>query len=919
MKHSKLLSLILCVATVISGLVYPVVAESTVTSADFTAEELDCSSYDIRKYTEPFWEGNIVYNEIVHPIRAKNGYISSFPLMYKASEIVSVKDYKLKKTYVEGVDYMLVAGTLCILETGSIPVMDWEDMHPTSVPAGYGSDEFAPYYPHADTPNQWEYWTGGSDVCSMSLAVTYIHNDTWKAPVPESQESNLPKTFEKLKNDEPLHIVVAGDSVAAGAMSSGFFGMPPYAEAYPEMTLRALREKYSNDNITLTNSAIGGTMSTFEQSKMDSTIISKNPDLVIINFGMNDSSCDRVGISGAQFRSNIQQQINYIKQKLPNCEVLLLSSLYGNRYTFPAERYEEHAAVLHELAAANSGVGVADPQRIEKYLIEETGKDFICFQADNMVHPGDLGMRLTTQTILEALSFENPSTYRDHLISELTAYADIDNQDETKREELTAILEDAKAKMALIDEEWDLNAVADEAFYEMKVVIIRCDVHSYVDEIIEPTCKTGGYTHSVCSACGHKYDHSFVSNLGGEHVMDSGRTTVKATAKSPGETTYSCARCPYTETEVIPVLTTATTYSTKGMIHFSNSHNYLASDLQPYTNGSGFVEFDFCPINIEKFDGTPYVGVWFSDYTITACYNFAAQEVQIIKTSLPFGGGTVYASADYAWTSNGGRYEYNWKKFAVHCYGKTVRIYIDGELVLEDTDVAYSAYGEVALIYSNGECYMDNIKVMKGSYDPTTGLGGTTLGSWDINSKSSYNSFFSAWTQSYATRTFTYANTKNVTTGHYPHTTHSGLIVGVIPNDCANSGYNQYSCDKCGETYFNSYTDPLYDEGHTLINQTVTKEPTATEDGEYSYECSTCTMKFTQIIPKGTDLGGDDETTYSKGDVNNDGNVNSSDTVILRRHFTGSALEIDMEAADFNSDGDVNSADLVALARWLVS
>lgn len=913
MKFRKTVSLLLVTAIFAGTFVFPSVA--AVTSADYTAEELECSSYDVRKYTEPFWEGNIVYNEIVHPIRDENGNLPQFQLMYDATEIVSVKDYKLQITYREGVDYTLVDGNLCILPGGSIYIMDYEDMHPSSVPADYGEDEFYPYYPHADNSGSYEYWTGGSDVCSRSLAVTYIHNDTWKAPIPESQESRLPNTFNKLKNDEDITIVVAGDSVSTGAMASGFLGISPYAEAYPEMTVRALRAKYSNDGINLINSAIGGTMSDFDATKMQNTIIQYSPDLVILNFGMNDSSCGRVGISGQLFHDNLAKQINYIKNHLPGCEVLLVSSLYGNRYTFSAEKYEEHAAVLHTLAEEFTGVGVADPQAIEKYLIEVTGKDYICFTADNMVHPGDLGMRLSAQSIIEALSFEDISPYRTFLMDKFISFADVDNRSESKKQEILDLISETENTVSALDEEWDINEVIDKAYETLNDIIARCDVHTYIDTVIAPMCKAGGYTHSVCSVCGYSYDHDEVPMLGGEHIMDSGRYTVAPTYKTKGVITYSCTKCDYSESEELPILTNPPTVSNKGMLHFDNDHNYMASDIQPYTGGAGYVEFDFCPLNIERYDGTPYVGLWFSKYSITACYNFAAQEVQIIQTSLPFGGGTVHASVPYSWTSNGGKYEYNWKKFAVHLQGNTVRIYIDGSLVLEDTKSVYSATTEVALLYSNGECYMDNIKVLKGNYNPVTGEGGTSLGSWDFNTASSFTDFKNVWGQQYAAMTRVTANAANITTGMYSHT-HSGSLFTVIDPGCAHGGFSQYVCDMCGEVYMDDYTDPTAGSGHSLINRTVTVVPTSFTAGKCTYECENCDMTFTEILPKGTQID-DGNNKDILGDVDGNGVINNLDYSILLRFVSGGSVEITAENADMDSNGSVNNLDLALLVREL--
>jgi len=915
MELRKLLSLLLSATIVVGGLVIP--STALVTSDDYTAEELDCPKYDIRKYTDPFWEGNIVYNEIVHPIRDEDGSTPLFPLMYSASEIVSVKDYTLGVTYKEGVDYSLVDGKLYIIPTGSIHVMNYTDIHPYTAPPGYGADEWMPYYPQADGSG-YEYWTGGSDICKYSLAVTYIHNDTWDPPKQESEQHNLPKTFERLKNGESLTIVVAGDSVASGAMASGFLGMSPFADAYPEMAGKALKEKYNNDGIVLINSAIGGTMSYFEQSKMDSTIIQYRPDLVILNFGMNDSSCDRVGIPKAEFKSNNAQQIEYIQRKLPNCEILLLSSLYGNRYTFPAVRYEEHAQALHELAAEYEGVGVADPQRIEKYLIEETGKDYVSFTADNMVHPGDLGMRLSAQCVIEALSFADISEYRNACIDRLTEYAEANNKAQSKVQQLEDYIAEVEENISGLDEEWDISAVIDEAYDGVDFIIKTCEVHEYEHTVVPPTCNSDGYTRSVCVICGYSYDHTPVANEGRQHIMDSGRVTTSATYKSAGIRTYSCVNCAYTETETISVLTNPPFLVEQGMVHINNDHNYIDTTIQPYKNGSGYVEVDICPLSIEKYDGTPYVGLWISNYTITACYNFRTQRVEIINTNLPFSTGTLYASADYEWTSDGGEYKYNWKKFAVQVSGSTVKVYIDGELILQATNSAFQATSEVALLYTNGELYFDNFKVGKGNYDPATGTGGTTLGFWDFNTRSTYNSFMNTVNQSYGTPTFTTPNESNVTTGQYIHT-HSGSLVSRIVSNCAHGGYSEYQCSMCGELYRSSFTDSLYG-GHTLINERITEEPTSKTDGVRLYDCDTCNMTFTEIIPAGTDLtpdDGDDTVSSIPGDVDGDGNVTLTDLMLLRRYFSGGSPEIHTENTDFNGDGVLNLVDITDLSRYL--
>ena len=54
------------------------------------------------------------------------------------------------------------------------------------------------------------------------------------------------------------------------------------------------------------------------------------------------------------------------------------------------------------------------------------------------------------------------------------------------------------------------------------------------------------------------------------------------------------------------------------------------------------------------------------------------------------------------------------------------------------------------------------------------------------------------------------------------------------------------------------------------------------------------------------------------GDANSDDEVDSKDTVLIKKYLAGySGLSIDKEAADVNGDSEVDSKDAVRLLRYL--
>ena len=57
--------------------------------------------YSLDVYMKPLWEGEIVYNETIMFV----GREDEAPLLYPATEIISVRSYDLGTEYIRGIDY----------------------------------------------------------------------------------------------------------------------------------------------------------------------------------------------------------------------------------------------------------------------------------------------------------------------------------------------------------------------------------------------------------------------------------------------------------------------------------------------------------------------------------------------------------------------------------------------------------------------------------------------------------------------------------------------------------------------------------------------------------------------------------------------------------------------------------------------
>ena len=365
------------------GIKEQVLSGTSINQTPTTAE----SNYNFDNYMKPYWEGSTVYNESAMALTNQDGSIDAIALMYHADKVLSVRNSELNQEYIEGVDWELTDGKIRILPGSSIAITDYADFYFS-----------APITNHsfACTKGGYIFYNEGSTFHKKQFVVTYTHSDSWSGPKPVSKSTNLPKTVEKLKNNQPVNVLFYGDSITVGYNSSGLIGESPYLPNWTNLFVTSLQKKYNNTNITSVNTAVGGMTAAWGANNAQALAADKHPDLAVIAFGMNDGG----NYSLEQFKANIQTIMNTVKATNPDCEFILVAPMVPNKeVAINLANVPYYYTPLSELET--TGVVMANVTETHQYLL--TKKRFFDMTGNNINHTNDFLVRLYAQTLSTVL------------------------------------------------------------------------------------------------------------------------------------------------------------------------------------------------------------------------------------------------------------------------------------------------------------------------------------------------------------------------------------------------------------------------------------------------------------------------------------------------------------------------------------
>jgi lysophospholipase L1-like esterase len=332
---------------------------------------------NLDQYMEPFWKSDTIYNETVLLYSAK-GKPAEGKLLYMPSKILAIKKFDLSTSYAPGTDYSLNGNLITRTENSGMPFRTDTSFDTKTDLAWF------------NTQSQW-------------VVVTYIHNDKWGGPIPQYKGALMPRTTAKLKAKKPLTIVAFGMSITRGMGVSGYDTVAPYMPTYVDMFARKLRKAYRFNNIKLYNAGLPGSVVDWGAQYADKYVNLLKPDLVILDFGMNDFW----RITPAKFKGYIETIIKKIKAGNPKVEFLLLSNMkFDPDYILDSDKnksfYQGNLEGYSQVLAQMEATGTINLDMYEiSEAVQHSKKAKDCLV--NPLHPNDYMARWYAQGLAQLL------------------------------------------------------------------------------------------------------------------------------------------------------------------------------------------------------------------------------------------------------------------------------------------------------------------------------------------------------------------------------------------------------------------------------------------------------------------------------------------------------------------------------------
>lgn len=198
---------------------------------------------------------------------------------------------------------------------------------------------------------------------------------------------NLANTYDALKNKKSLKIGYLG-----GSITSGFGG--DSVGGWRVRTTDWFKKNYSSAEITEINLSIGGTSSNTGLFRLKDTLIAEAPDLIFVEFAMNDS---HIGFNEAASGAYMEAIIRETNKALPKTDLIIVFTTDITRNGKDFSNLTGHRRVAEYYGVPCINVGAAAVQ-----AAADNGEVLSDYLADT-VHPNERGYIAYANEVQRAL------------------------------------------------------------------------------------------------------------------------------------------------------------------------------------------------------------------------------------------------------------------------------------------------------------------------------------------------------------------------------------------------------------------------------------------------------------------------------------------------------------------------------------
>lgn len=231
--------------------------------------------------------------------------------------------------------------------------------------------------------------------------------------------SQLTTFARKLQEKDSVIIVAFGDSVTQGCTC---IHTRDQESVYHNQLKRLLANRYPDVTVNVINSGVGGDKATDGLARIDRSVIRFSPDLVLIEFGLNDSV--KHGLAGIQsFKRTITKIVRRIEEQTGADIVLLTPNFIAtsdNRNVHEEHRQKGYAETLPK--TQNGGILARYAQALREVGAERNipvadiysqwerisdTVDTNTLLANGLNHPDAKGHRIIAETVMALIDPEH--------------------------------------------------------------------------------------------------------------------------------------------------------------------------------------------------------------------------------------------------------------------------------------------------------------------------------------------------------------------------------------------------------------------------------------------------------------------------------------------------------------------------------